>query len=270
MKSHFEKKSNERDFLWIQISELPYFRGLLRAVEARFYQDIEMEKPILDLGCGDGHFASTAFNSKIDVGIDPWKGPVRQAHIKGSYHLVINGEGNHLPFPDATFQTVISNSVLEHIEDLQPVLEEVSRIIKPGGKFIFCVPNHNFLNNLSVSNFFDRIKLKIVGDQYRKFFNRISRHHHCDSPDSWSQRMLNNRFKVVKWFHYFSPQALSVLEWGHYFGLPSLICKFLFKKWIIVPARWNLVFTERITRKFYEEKPNQEKGSYSFFITVRQ
>ena len=39
--------------LWKNISELPYFRGLLRAVEGCFYQDIHLEEPILDLGCGD-------------------------------------------------------------------------------------------------------------------------------------------------------------------------------------------------------------------------
>ncbi len=38
-----------------------------------------MSGPVLDLGCGDGHFVTTAFDHPIDVGIDPWQGPVRQA-----------------------------------------------------------------------------------------------------------------------------------------------------------------------------------------------
>ena len=54
----------DSDFLWTQISELPYFRGLLRAVEAKFYQDLTLKRPVLDVGCGDGHFAARTFAQK--------------------------------------------------------------------------------------------------------------------------------------------------------------------------------------------------------------
>jgi hypothetical protein len=74
-------KTKRKDFLWIQIRELPYFRGLLRAVEAKFYQDIPIERPVLDLGCGDGHFASRTFDFPIDAGIDPWVGPDRKSVV---------------------------------------------------------------------------------------------------------------------------------------------------------------------------------------------
>ena len=57
--------------LWRHISSLPYFRGFLRAVEDRFLQEIPLTEPQLDLGSGDGHFASVAFNRKPDFGLDP-------------------------------------------------------------------------------------------------------------------------------------------------------------------------------------------------------
>jgi len=88
------KATQEKDFLWQQIKEMPYFRGLLRAVEARFYQDIQLDGPVLDVGCGDGHFASVAFSDPIDVGIDPWVGPVNLAAKQKSYRFVINGNGD--------------------------------------------------------------------------------------------------------------------------------------------------------------------------------
>ena len=78
----------ERDFLWEQISGMPYFRGVLRAVEARVYQDFELPGPVLDLGCGDGHFATVAFDRKLDVGLDPWTGPVHEAAQRGGYHQI--------------------------------------------------------------------------------------------------------------------------------------------------------------------------------------
>ena len=61
-----------KDFLFLHTRDLPYFRGLLRAVESRFYQDIELPAPILDVGCGDGNFAALTFDHKIEVGLDPW------------------------------------------------------------------------------------------------------------------------------------------------------------------------------------------------------
>ena len=263
-------KTAKKDYLWLQIKEMPYFRGLLRAVEARVYQDIQLERPILDLGCGDGHFASVAFDHPLEVGIDPWTGPVKLAKNQGSYQFVINGLGNQLPFPDAYFSSVISNSVLEHIEDLDVVIKEIARVTKPNGNFIFCVPNHLFLGNLSISNWLDRIYLKPIGNLYRKFFNWISRHHHCDSPQVWEKRLSAAGFVIGRWWHYFSPKALHVLEWGHYFGVPSLISHFLFKRWILVPEKWNLFLTEALTKKYFNEDPQQKNGSYSFYITHRK
>ncbi|MDO9086008.1 MAG: class I SAM-dependent methyltransferase [Anaerolineaceae bacterium] len=258
------------DFLWQQIKELPYFRGLLRAVEARAYQDIPLAGPILDLGCGDGHFASKAFEIPLDVGIDPWIGPIKLARKQGSYKTVIRGFGDQLPFPDAYFGCVISNSVLEHIQDLDSVICEIARVIKPDAQFIFCVPNHNFLLNLSVSNSLEKIGLRKLADLYRKFFNRISRHHHCDSPEIWKNRLEKAGFTIDRQWHYFSPNATAALEWGHYFGLPSLVSHFLFRRWIIVPKRWNLSLINDYLTKFYRENPIQKEGSYSFYIAHKK
>ena len=102
----------QKDFLWLHVKDLPYFRSLLRAVEARFYQDIELPTPTLDIGCGDGHFASVAFDRQIDVGIDPWWEPLREAQKWGGYHSLIAADGARVPFPDGYFASAISNSAM--------------------------------------------------------------------------------------------------------------------------------------------------------------
>ena len=51
-----------KDYLFIQLRELPYFRAALRAVEASFYEDLPLPGPVLDVGCGDGHFAARTFD----------------------------------------------------------------------------------------------------------------------------------------------------------------------------------------------------------------
>ena len=92
-----------KDYLWLNLRDLPYFRSLLRAVEARFYQDFELCSPILDIGCGDGHFASIAFDQPIDVGLDPWGDPIREAAQRGAYHSLVQAEAGKTPFPECLF-----------------------------------------------------------------------------------------------------------------------------------------------------------------------
>ena len=255
--------------LWKNISELPYFRGLLRAVEGWFYQDIPLKEPILDLGCGDGHFVTATFDRQIDFGLDPWFHPLQEAERRKAYHSCINAIGSEMPFDSEYFSTVISNSVLEHIEDVDAVLLDSWRVLKPSGKLIICVPNDGFSANLSVARLLDKLNLKRLAGAYRHFFNRISRHKHCDSPQQWVTRLKLHGFTIRKWWNYFSPTALAVLEWGHYFGLPSLICNVLFKRWILVPARWNLILTHQIVSHSFHEDPAQPKGAYTFLIAEK-
>jgi len=258
-----------KDYLWLHLRELPYFRALLRAVEARFYQDISLTPPTLDLGCGDGHFASLAFERRLEVGIDPWSGPIRLAHHRRAYHLAVHGLGGQMPFPDDYFSSAVSNSVLEHIPDLQPVLSELRRVLKPGARFVFCVPNHQFLPNLSTAALFDRLGLKTLAQAYRNFFNRISRHYHCDDENVWEKRLSHAGFQIERYWHYFSPSALAIFEWGHFFGLPCLVPHFILGRWIIAPDIWNLFLTRRLVQPYYDQEPQHPQGAYTFFITRR-
>lgn len=261
----------DKDFLWLHLYELPYFRSLVRANEARFYQDLELPAPILDIGCGDGHFASIAFEQSIDIGIDPWTGPLHKAKAATNiYRNLIQASAAEIPVPDGHFSSAISNSVLEHIPDVDAVLFETARVLKPGAPFIFCVPNHNFLPGLSVSNFFDKLGLTDFGNAYRTFFNRISRHYHCDPPSVWQVRLERAGILIEKWWNYIPPDGLHVVEWGHYFGLPSLLIHAVSRRWILVPKKWNLSMARAITEKHYGENAITENGVYTFYITRKR
>lgn len=255
------------DLLWRNLKELPAFRGLLRAVEARFYQDLPLPEPVLDLGSGDAHFASVAFNRPLAVGVDPWTPPLREAARlrRSAYNLLVQAEGGGLPFPSNHFASAMSNSVLEHIPVLEPVLAEVARVMQPGAPFIFCVPSDYFLSFLSISGGLRRLGLRGPATQYEAFFNRISRHHHCDGPEVWRTRLAAAGLTLERHWYYFSPAALRALEWGHYFGLPAAVAHTLTGRWVLAPHRANLALTERLLRPYYEE-PLPTQGAYLFFI----
>lgn len=256
-----------KDYLTPHLKDLPYFRALLRAVEARFYEDISLPGPVLDLGCGDGHFASLTFDRPIDMGLDPWWGPIREAQGLGSYQHLVCAAGDRMPYPDDHFASGISNSVLEHIPDLEPVIAESARVLKPGAPFIFCVPNQRFLETLSIGRWLDKIGFSGLAENYRGFFNRISRHYNCDSHPVWEARLAEHGFVIEDWWDYFPPSALRALEWGHYFGIPSWVSKILFGRWILAPTTWNLALTERLVRPHYDTDPRDPQGVYSFYRT---
>lgn len=268
---------SERDFLWPHLRDLPAFRALLRAVEARFYQDLlPLEEPVLDLGCGDGHFASITFPRKLHAGIDPSATCLAEARGRESYHMLARALGDALPFPEGHFATVVSNSVLEHIPDLDPVVAEVARMLRPpdpaagrpGGRLIFCVPGEHFTELLFFSTLFRRLRLEGPAQAYERYFDRISRHHHCDDVDTWRRRLAAAGMEVAEAFPYFSRRATHALDLGHYLGVPSLVAKKLLHRWILAPTDWNLALTERWLRPLYEE-PRQETGAYLFFVAHR-
>ena len=261
--------NTSKDFLFSHLRDLPYFRALVRGVESEYYQDLDLPSPTLDVGCGDGHFAQLTFDRKIEVGLDPWHGPIQEAGTRGVYDLLIEGDAAQSPFPDGHFASALSNSVLEHIPHVDAVLAETSRTLRAGAPFVFCVPNHQFLDNLSVARFLDKIRLKGLARMYRAFFNKISRHHHCDSPEVWEKRLDAAGFEMESYWHYFSRQALGVLEWGHYFGLPSLIVHVFTRKWLLSSTRWSLYFTERFVRKYASVEPVDD-GSYTFYIARKR
>jgi len=257
------------DLLWRHLKDLPAFRALLRAVEARLYQDLlPLKEPVLDVGCGDGHFASVAFSSPLAVGVDPAGDVLREAQKRSAYSIVAQSLGSAIPVPDRRIATVVSNSVLEHIPDVDPVLTEVARVLKPGGRFIFCVPSDHFTELLFFTQVFRRLGLERLAHSYERYFDRISRHHHCDGVEVWQARLAKAGLHLSDSFYYFSEQALHALDLGHYFGVPSLLTKKLFDRWILAPAQWNLVLTERWLRPLYEE-PLPQVGAYLFFQAIR-
>ena len=257
-----------KDFLYLHLRDLPYFRGMLRAAEAAFYQEFELPAPTLDVGCGDGHFATIAFDHKLDVGLDPWGGPIRQAARLGGYRGLVQADGGHAPFPEGSFASALSNSVLEHIPHVQAVLAETARLLRPGAPFLFCVPNPRYLSELSLAGAMRRIGLTSLSRAYTEWFRRMSRVEHAVEPDAWQVWLEESGFRLERWWHYFSPQAMRALEWGHYFGAPTLLPHALFRRWIIVPTRWNLALTLRLVRKYAVPEPHPQ-GTFTFYVARR-
>jgi len=267
-----KKLIDTQDLLWQNISELPYFRGFLRSIEGKYFREIDLNGKILDLGCGDGHFTTKTLPGLNVRGIDTAFSSLQSAKGLNYFSGLICSTGDNLPFQGSFFENIISNSVLEHIPDVDAVIHEAARVLKKGGKLIISVPNSNFTKNLSISMFFERLGLKRFADNYRRLFNWISRHHHPDPEEVWLDRIRDQGFNIKNKWNYFPPEYLKILEWGHFFGLPTWINNKIFGRWILYPSTTNFLLN-RIYFWLYPYFFGESKsanGAYTFIIAEKQ
>lgn len=117
--------------------------GLWRAAEIAVLREQAYDRPILDLGCGDGLVSSMVL-SRVEVGLDPNQKALEQAAQRGIYERLVAAPAEQAQGLDGSMGTVVSNSVLEHISELDTVLEAVARMLKPGGRLIFTAPTEAF------------------------------------------------------------------------------------------------------------------------------
>ncbi len=96
---------------------------------------------VLDLGCGEGQIARLAFDkgaelAEIVVGIDGSAAQIEEAARRAGGPTYLRGRAERLPFPADAFDAVVTCLVLEHLADLDAALDEVARVLAPGGRFV--------------------------------------------------------------------------------------------------------------------------------------
>ncbi|NLD76230.1 MAG: class I SAM-dependent methyltransferase [Acidimicrobiales bacterium] len=101
---------------------------------------------VLDVGTGEGQVARLAKAGGADlvVGIDPTTNQVSEAARRGGGPLYSRAGADRLPFPDGSFDAVVACLVFEHIEAVDDAIDEVARVLVPGGRFAFFL-NHPLL-----------------------------------------------------------------------------------------------------------------------------
>ena len=111
-------------------------------------------KTVLDVGCAGGFMTEAIAEKGANVtGIDPAQDAIaaarshaEQSGLSVRYDV---GVGEQLPYPDDSFDAVVCVDVLEHVSDLQKVISEIARVLKPGGMFLFDTINRNPIARLA-------------------------------------------------------------------------------------------------------------------------
>jgi len=110
---------------------------------------------VLDLGCGGGYMSEALARRGANVvGVDPSGASLQAARLHAAQAgLAIDyrqGVGEAIPAADRSVDRLVCVDVLEHVQDVQKVLAEVRRLLRPGGIFLFDTVNRNLLSSFLV------------------------------------------------------------------------------------------------------------------------
>jgi len=136
---------------WINPVRFGYFKRVLDREQPLALG----RRKLLDVGCGGGLLAEEFARLGFEVtGIDPAPETVdtARAHaaISGLSIDYWTGTGEHLPFADKSFDHVACCDVLEHVDDVNRVIEEIARVLKPGGLFFYDTINRTLISKIAI------------------------------------------------------------------------------------------------------------------------
>jgi SAM-dependent methyltransferase len=180
-------------------------------------QEIEAVKPrrVLDAGSGEGGVAlalAARYPSVSVEGVEVSAVNVRLARGLNRFANVGFRQGLaeevHRHFPPASFDLVYSFAVLEHVRDIDETLESIMTVLRPGGRFCFVVPMHEFRVRGPIP---DYAPIHGYADHCRVFSERELRARFGNEPG----------FRLVKipgaWKHGKLPDCFEPVEYGSFF-----------------------------------------------------
>lgn len=216
----------KKDFLPCFLEKYPVAHALARSLEASVLSQFKLVAPSLDFGCGDGLFAQICFGKeKIDVGVDISSQKVKLAQKSGAYRQVFLLENKKLPFKDSSFQTVVSNSVFEHIQGIDPVLAEINRVLKKRGRLIFTVPGKKTIQFWTLTKF--------LGSWYVNFKNCLWRHKILEDRNYWVSKLEGHGFRVEQVLTFADQKAIVLLDYFYPLATFSFLTQKIFGRYFI-------------------------------------
>jgi len=130
------RTQNDRGLPPIPLDYFGSFQNVL--VEAR----VQPRWRLLEIGCSSGYFSSRLTGRGAQVfGIDLNTSLVAKAAQNCAAGRFCAAEPGRLPFGAASFDAVIMLEVIEHVGEEKPVVEEIRRVLKPGGLLFLSTPH---------------------------------------------------------------------------------------------------------------------------------
>lgn len=229
----------------------------------------QFEAPILDIGCGDGIFVDILFNKSIDLGIDPNGKELARAKKTNKYQELIECYGDNIPKPDKSFKTIFSNSVMEHIPDIIPVLKESYRLLDNNGKLYLTLPTQLFDKYTLGYQILNKLGLENKGNKFSSFFNKFWNHFHYHDDAGWRKLFSEIGFNVEFVQEYGKKNMCMFNDFMSLFSFPSFLARKINNTWFW-SSKWRNKYVKILTTlvpiNFQNIEAQKGEGGLIFFI----
>lgn len=141
--------------------------------ELRESNRVDSTGKLLDIGCWDG-VKTRKYADILGIsgryGVEIFDEQILKAQENGVEIAKLDLEEDTFPFGDHTFDVIICNQVFEHLKQIYHPLDEIYRVLKPGGHFIFSVPNlSSFHNRIMLLLGMQPSSIRLFGPHVRAF-----------------------------------------------------------------------------------------------------
>lgn len=178
---------------------------------------------VLDVGCGNGYVLfHYARNGAEVTGVDLTAIAVdlsrKRFALGGLVGTFVEIDGEHLPFPDDYFDIVCSMGVLHHISTPQTIVDEIYRVLKPGGRLIAMLYHRHSWKNLVLLRVRRLLDPKFRGKTQQQALN-------MNDGDECPLALVYSRDEARRLFQRFADIefSLTLLSWKQFFMLPPLV-----------------------------------------------
>ncbi len=253
-----------KKMLDIYLRSKPAFLAIIRVQEAILFNSfLSYRRPVLDFGCGDGFFSHVSLinsSQRIDVGLETNEQRANSARQTGIYKKIQTYDGKIIPFADKTFSIIISNSVLEHIVDIDISLNEIYRVLDTNGKFFVTVMVKRYEKNL--------LGVSLFGTLYKHWMRKKAYHVHLFSEPEWSKHFQKAGFKIIGKKGYLSRRNTRMLDVLQYLSAPAIVTQRIAPNVSKLYCQvMNLCLRNFLQKRITEDYKENAFSSYLYILT---
>ena len=265
----------ERSAVWFRplraifgryLRNAPLAHALFRSAECRHLASWNLMRPVLDLGCGMGEFASHAVGARLDVGADCLAAPLSRARTLGRFRSVVQADAARLPVAAESFASVLAVSVCEHLTDPIASLTEAYRVLAPGGRFVATIVLADVHQHLFYPRLLRQLGLGWLAGRYLRLHDLVFRHRVLESREWWEAALAEVGFSVVFSRKIIAPRLAGRIDFWLATAWPSRLWR-PFGTLRVWRPRW---FEQWCWRMFQRLDMDEDEGAVLFVVAQKR
>jgi SAM-dependent methyltransferase len=146
IRNTWNRRAGETDSTRSHLPSRPWYRFAIDLLGRRL-PGLTDGGRVLDVGCGTGEFLVLLRELEFEAeGVEGNREQAKQVRSLG-FPVQTTDLEDGLPYPERVFSLVTCLELIEHIALAEPLLEDIYRVLQPGGHLLLTTPNFSFLNN---------------------------------------------------------------------------------------------------------------------------